>query len=80
MLTKHLATHLSPNVRVNCIIPGGVYNNQSVQFVKKYSQLTPMKRMMKNGELSGMVDFLLSDKASYITGAEFKVDGGWTAW
>ena len=39
-----------------------------------------MGRMMKSGELSGIVEFLLSDKSSYVTGAEFKVDGGWTAW
>ena len=80
MLTKHLATHLAPDIRVNCIIPGGVFNSQGDDFIEKYSKLTPMGRMMNNGELSGMVEFLLSEKSSYVTGAEFKVDGGWTAW
>jgi NAD(P)-dependent dehydrogenase (short-subunit alcohol dehydrogenase family) len=80
MLSKHLATHLAPNIRVNSIIPGGVFNSQSDDFVDKYSKFTPMGRMMNNGELSGMVEFLLSEKSSYVTGAEFKVDGGWTAW
>lgn len=80
MLSKHLATHLAPNIRVNSIIPGGVFNSQSDDFVEKYSKFTPMGRMMNNGELSGMVEFLLSEKSSYVTGAEFKVDGGWTAW
>lgn len=80
MLTKHLATHLSPHIRVNTVIPGGVFNNQSVEFINKYSKYTPMGRMMKSGELTGVVEFLLSEKSSYVTGAEFKVDGGWTAW
>ena len=80
MLTKHLSTHLSPKIRVNTVIPGGVFNNQSADFVNSYSRHTPMGRMMKSGELSGIVEFLLSEKSSYVTGAEFKVDGGWTAW
>jgi NAD(P)-dependent dehydrogenase (short-subunit alcohol dehydrogenase family) len=80
MLTKHLATHLSPNIRVNTIIPGGVEHNQSPDFKDKYSSYTPMKRMMKVEELNGIVEYLISDSSSYTTGAEFKIDGGWTAW
>lgn len=80
MLSKHLATHLSPHIRVNTVIPGGVYNNQSTEFVEKYASLTPIGRMMKPQELNGIVEYLLSDKSSYVTGAEFKIEGGWTAW
>ena len=80
MLSKHLATHLAPNVRVNTVIPGGVYNSQSEEFIEKYSQLTPMKRMMNVSELNDIVEYLVSDKSSYVTGAEFKIEGGWTAW
>ena len=54
MLTKHLATHLSPNIRVNTVIPGGVYNKQSKDFVEKYSKFTPMSRMMNVEELNGI--------------------------
>ena len=80
MLTKHLATHLAPDIRVNTIIPGGVYNNQSKEFIKKYSNFTPMARMMNVEELNGIVEYLLSDSSSYVTGTEFKIEGGWTAW
>ena len=79
-LTKFLATHLAPNIRVNCIAPGGAFKDQDDEFVKKYSNLTPMKRMMKTHELNGIVEYLCSSKSSYVTGATFVIDGGWTAW
>jgi len=79
-LTKFLSTHLAPNFRVNCIAPGGAENDQDEEFVKKYSKLTPLGRMMKKDELNELVEFLCSEKSSYVTGAEFVVDGGWTAW
>jgi len=79
-LTKHLATHLAPNIRVNCIAPGGVEAEQSDEFKYKYSVQTPLKRMMKSTELNGLLDYMCSDKSSYMTGETVKVDGGWTAW
>jgi len=79
-ITKFLATHLAPNIRVNCLAPGGAENNQDKEFIKKYSSLTPLKRMMKKHELNGIVKFLCSDESSYVTGATFVVDGGWTSW
>lgn len=79
-LTKFLSTHLAPNIRVNCVAPGGVEHNQDKSFIKKYAALTPMKRMMKKNELNGIIDYLCSEKSSYVTGATFIVDGGWTTW
>ena len=79
-LTKFLATHLAPNIRVNCVAPGGAENNQDEEFLKKYAELTPLGRMMKKDELNELVEYLCSNKSSYITGAEFVVDGGWTIW
>ena len=80
ILTKFLAVHLAPDIRVNCLAPGGVLNNQENEFIKKYSNLTPLKRMMKKNELNGIVDFLASSQSSYATGATFVIDGGWTTW
>ena len=38
-LTRYMATHLCDyDIRVNCLSPGGVYNNQSEEFVKNYCQ------------------------------------------
>lgn len=79
-LTKFLATHLAPNIRVNCVAPGGVQHKQDEKFVQKYSKHTPLKRMMKVEELNGLIEYLSGDKSSYVTGATFVIDGGWTTW
>jgi NAD(P)-dependent dehydrogenase (short-subunit alcohol dehydrogenase family) len=79
-LTKFLATHLAPNIRVNCVAPGGVEHNQDEEFKKKYNKLTPLGRMMKKDELNGIIEFLCSSKSSYMTGSTVVLDGGWTTW
>jgi NAD(P)-dependent dehydrogenase (short-subunit alcohol dehydrogenase family) len=79
-MTKYLAVHLAPKIRVNCISPGGIHQNQSKEFIKKYSKLTPMGRMMKKEEVNGLVDYLCSDKSSYATGENFVMDGGYVCW
>ena len=79
-LTKYLAIHLSPNINVNCIIPGGIKANQNKKFISNYSKLTPKNRMMNKNELSPLVDYLCSKKSSYVTGASFVIDGGYTIW
>lgn len=79
-MTKFLATHLAPNIRVNCVSPGGVEFDQDEKFKKVYANLTPMKRMMKKHELNEIIAYLCSKKSSYVTGANFVIDGGWTTW
>ena len=79
-MTKYLAAHLSPKIRVNCVVPGGILFNQNKKFVKNYSKLTPMKRMMKRSELNELVDYLCSTKSNYVTGSSFTIDGGYTIW
>ena len=79
-LTKFLATHLAPNIRVNCIAPGGARFDQDKNFIEKYSKLTPMKRMMEKNELNELVEFLCSSGSSYMSGSTIVVDGGWTSW
>lgn len=79
-LTKYLAVHFAPNLRVNCIAPGGIALNQDKKFLKNYSALTPMGRMMKKNEINGLIDYLCSEKSSYVTGSTFVVDGGFSIW
>ncbi len=79
-LTKFLATHLAPKIRVNCIAPGGVEFDQDDEFKQAYAALTPMKRMMKKNELNKLVEFLCTSDSSYMTGSTIVVDGGWTTW
>ena len=80
-LTKYLATYWAEDgIRVNAISPGGVFNNQPEDFVKKLTNLIPMERMAKKDEYKGAIVFLCSDASSYMTGQNLIVDGGRTCW
>jgi NAD(P)-dependent dehydrogenase (short-subunit alcohol dehydrogenase family) len=80
-LTRYIATHLAEfNIRANVLSPGGVYNNQSEEFLTNYKNLTPLKRMANAEDYQGAILFLMSDASKYMTGANLIVDGGWTAW
>jgi len=75
---KYLASILSPEIRVNCICPGGVYRNQPEVFVKNYSEKTLLGRMATETDLKGSFAFLASDLSSYVTGHDLIIDGGFT--
>jgi len=82
-LTRYLASHYGhQGVRVNVVSPGGIYNPdapQAAAFIERYNKVTMLGRMAQAREIAGAVIFLLSDAASYITGANLPVDGGHTA-
>jgi len=81
-MTRHLAVYWArDNIRVNCLSPGPFPNPQApAEMVERLTQKSPMKRMGVPAELKGAVVFLASDAASYVTGQNLLVDGGWTAW
>ena len=79
-LTRYLATALAPNIRVNSISPGGIERGQPGEFVKKYAGRVPLRRMGIEEDFKGVAQLLVSDLGSYITGQNFVVDGGFTAW
>ena len=78
-LTKYYAVHLGKyNIRVNCISPGGIFNNQNKKLIKSYVKKVPFKRMANINEIVGSVKLLLSQKSKYINGHNLIVDGGYT--
>lgn len=80
-MSKYLATYYAPNFRVNTVVFGGVADpKQDPHFVATYSSHTPLKRLMHIDETISIFEFLLHEKSTYVTGSEFYVDGGWTAW
>tara|TARA_B100000242_G_scaffold283539_1_gene245911 strand:- start:232 stop:1011 length:780 start_codon:yes stop_codon:yes gene_type:complete len=85
--SKNLASFYGKhNIRSNSIICGGIEGKiagqkkkQNKVFINKYKKKTLLKKMATADEISSTVFFLSSDEASYITGSEVFVDGGFSA-
>jgi NAD(P)-dependent dehydrogenase (short-subunit alcohol dehydrogenase family) len=78
-LSRYFAKYYKGNnIRVNCISPGGVFNNQPREFVDKYNSYSMSKGMLNNSDLSGTLLYLLSDLSQYVTGQNIIVDDGWS--
>jgi len=82
-LTRYLASHYGDRgVRVNVVSPGGIFDPDTPQpdgFRERYGKMTMLGRMANAEEIGGAVVFLLSEAASYITGTNLPIDGGYTA-
>jgi NAD(P)-dependent dehydrogenase (short-subunit alcohol dehydrogenase family) len=78
--TRYLASYYGKhNIRINCVSPGGIKDNQHPSFIERYENKSPLKRLGQPEEIAPAITFLLSDEASFITGHNLMVDGGWTA-
>jgi acetoacetyl-CoA reductase len=79
--TKSLALEMAPKgITVNCVAPGFIAT-EMVQAIpeaalEKVIEKIPQRRLGKPEEVARVVQFLLEDDASYITGAVFAVNGG----
>lgn len=85
-LTETMALELAPyNIRVNSISPGAIETPMvdplkvDPKVMEGILARIPLRRIGKPEEVSNLVLFLASEAASYITGANFIVDGGWLA-
>lgn len=88
MLTKSMAAEWAKRgVRVNAICPGYMRTEMSEEryqrkdpAIEKWFSMTPMGRSGRTDELMGIAVYLASDASSFVTGAAYVVDGGYTAW
>lgn len=85
-LVRTLAAELSPaGVRVNAVAPGVVETPLTRQirddeaWERAYAQKSALGRWGRPEEMVGAVCWLASDAASFVTGSQVMVDGGWTA-
>jgi cyclopentanol dehydrogenase len=84
LLTKTAAVEFAPfNIRVNSVHPGVIKTPMVDIFDDKeldaIAMLAPLKRAARPEEVGYVVLFLATDEASFVTGAEYVVDGGYTA-
>jgi len=82
-LTRSWARELGPdNITVNLVSPGWIpterHADATAQAKSDYARMVPLGRQGEPSDLSGMIVFLASDQASFITGQTFAVNGGRT--
>ncbi|MEQ8878229.1 MAG: SDR family oxidoreductase, partial [Cyclobacteriaceae bacterium] len=80
--------YLADNIRCNAIAPGRVhtpfvdnfiqknYPGKEQEMFEKLSKTQPIGRMGKPEEIAGLIQYLCSDEASFITGSIYPIDGG----
>jgi len=76
-LTKGLAAfYKNSNIKILCLVFGGVLENQNKIFIKKYSDKTILGRMINHGEYNEIIEFIIEKKTQYLTGSIIDCSGG----
>lgn len=79
------AGYAQSSIRANCVLPGAMDTRVNRPFLDDPEQraellrLIPLRRPGDPAEVAAVVAFLASDDASYVTGAIYAADGGWSA-
>jgi len=83
MLAKNLVLELSPHhITINAIAPGATITERTIEdqhFEKTWSKITPMGRPANPSDIAQAALFLVSKRATHITGQSLVIDGGWTS-
>ena len=81
-LTRELAVEFGPHVRVNAVLPGpiitGIWDDIDEAGRAESAAMTTLARNGEPEEVAAAIAFLASDDASYVSGIELAVDGGWS--
>lgn len=76
-MTKYLSKYLKGSgVRVNCLSPGGVLDNQNELFIGGYNDYCSTKGLLDKEDLNGALAFLISEASRYVNGQNIIVDDG----
>lgn len=77
-MTQSLALEVAArNITVNAIAPGFIYTDMTKDLpLEEILKMIPMRRFGNPDEIAGLVQYLISEDASYITGQVFKISGG----
>ena len=68
------------NIRINCVSPGGIEDNQDKRFISNYKKHCNTKGLLDSDDLNGLINFLISEDSKYINGQNIIIDDGWSLW
>jgi NAD(P)-dependent dehydrogenase (short-subunit alcohol dehydrogenase family) len=78
-LGKYVSAYMKgTDFRVNSVSPGGLWADQNESFLEKYRSHCSRKGMLNPEDITGAINFLLSDQSSYVCGQNIVVDDGFT--
>ena len=78
-MTKYFAQYFKKDkIRVNCLSPGGIRDNQPKSFISTYNSFCSKKGMLNPSDVASTLIFLISDSSTFITGQNIIVDDGFT--
>ena len=78
-ITRYLSKYLrKKNININCISPGGIYDNQPINFVKAYNKSCNSKGLLSPKDISEIISFMLEKEFRIVCGQNIVVDDGWS--
>lgn len=79
-IVKYFAKYYGKNnINVNCISPGGILNNQTKIFLKRYKKDCLTKGMLDPSDLNSALEFLMSNSSKMVNGQNIIIDDGWSS-